>query len=299
MELRHLRYFVAVAEELSFRQAALRLNISQPPLSMQIKDLEEEIGVQLFDRTNRAIAMTPAGKSFLIDARRILSEARQAEITAKKVASGVVGRLMLGFMLSTAHKLLGNTVQKFKQRYPQVEISLLDLNNSAQIQALVEDRLDVAFTRALVTRPELENEVLLEEPMVMMVPSSDPLAKKKRLSWKDLEGKSIVTLHPDQALGYYDNFFLKCNEAKISVVTGQYANDIHTEMWLVSIGMGFAPTSFTTTQIRRPNVSFCQMPSNLPKVQTVMSWRKTDLSSVKTNFFAIIHEVASNREKAS
>jgi len=297
--LRHLRYFVAVAEELSFRQAALRLNISQPPLSMQIKDLEEEIGVQLFDRTNRAIAMTPAGKSFLIDARRILSEARQAEITAKKVASGVVGRLMLGFMLSTAHKLLGNTVQKFKQRYPQVEISLLDLNNSAQIQALVEDRLDVAFTRALVTRPELENEVLLEEPMVMMVPSSDPLAKKKRLSWKDLEGKSIVTLHPDQALGYYDNFFLKCNEAKISVVTGQYANDIHTEMWLVSIGMGFAPTSFTTTQIRRPNVSFCQMPSNLPKVQTVMSWRKTDLSSVKTNFFAIIHEVASNREKAS
>jgi DNA-binding transcriptional LysR family regulator len=254
MELRHLRYFAAVAEELSFRRAAERLHISQPPLSMQIKDLEEEIGVLLFDRSNRAITLTAAGDQFLLDARRILAEARQAEITAKKVASGIVGRLRLGFMLSTAHKLLGTAVQKFKQRYPDVEISLLDLTNSEQLLALADDRLDIAFTRSRITKPDLETEILLEEPMVMMVPSDDPLAKKKQLTWKDLAGKNIVTLHPDQALGFYDNFFVKCNEAKISVITGQYASDIHTEMWLVSIGMGLAPTSFTTTQVRRPNV---------------------------------------------
>ena len=294
MELRHLRYFTAVAEELNFRRASQRLHISQPPLSMQIKDLEDEIGVQLFDRSNRAIALTAAGERFLVDARRILAEAQQAEATAKKVAAGIVGRLRLGFMLSTAHKLLGSAVQKFKQRYPQVEIGLVDLTNSEQIQALVEDRIDIAFTRSRIARPELETKILFEEPMVMMVPSNDLLAKKKRLTWKDLEGKSIVTLHPDQALGYYDNFFMKCREAKISVVTGQYANDIHTEMWLVSIGMGLAPTSFTTTQIRRPNVSFCQLPSNLPKVQTVMSWRKVGLSAVKTNFIEIIRQLAEN-----
>jgi DNA-binding transcriptional LysR family regulator len=190
---------------------------------------------------------------------------------------------------------LGSAVQRFKQQYPQVEINLLDLTNSEQIQALADDRLDIAFTRSRIARPELETEVLLEEPMVMMVPSNDPLAKKKRLAWKDLEGKSIVTLHPDHALGFYDNFFLKCNEAKISVVTGQYANDIHTEMWLVSIGMGLAPTSLTTTQIRRPNVSFCQLPLNLPKVQTVMNWKKAGLSSVKANFIATIREAASRR----
>jgi DNA-binding transcriptional LysR family regulator len=128
--------------------------------------------------------------------------------------------------------------------------------------------------------------------MVMMVPSEDPLAKKKRLAWKDLEGKNIVTLHPDQALGFYDNFFIKCNEAKTAVITGQYANDIHTEMWLVSIGMGLAPTSLTTTQIRRPNVSFCQLPPNLPKVQTVMSWKKSGLSQVEANFISIIRQLA-------
>ena len=291
MELRHLRYFAAVAEELSFRRAAERLHISQPPLSMQIKDLEEEIGVQLFDRSNRAITLTAAGDRFLIDARRILAEARQAEITAKKVASGIVGRLRLGFMLSTAHKLLGRAVQKFKQRYPEVEISLLDLTNSEQLQALADDRLDIAFTRSRIARPDLETEILLEEPMVMMVPSDDPLAKKKRLAWKDLAGENIVTLHPDQALGFYDNFFIKCNEAKISVITGQYANDIHTEMWLVSIGMGLAPTSFTTTQIVRPNVSFCQLPNNLPKVQTVMSWKKSGVSQVEANFISIIRQL--------
>jgi DNA-binding transcriptional LysR family regulator len=283
---------VAVAEELSFRRAAERLHISQPPLSTQIKDLEEEIGVQLFDRSNRAITLTAAGDRFLIDARRILAEARQAEITAKKVASGVVGRLRLGFMLSTAHKLLGRAVQKFKQRYPNVEISLVDLTNSEQLLALADDRLDIAFTRSRIARPDLETEILLEEPMVMMVPSDHPLAKKKRLAWQDLAGANIVTLHPDQALGFYDNFFIKCNEAKISVITGQYANDIHTEMWLVSIGMGLAPTSFTTTQVVRPNVSFCELPNNLPKVQTVMSWKKTGVSEVEANFISIIRQLA-------
>ncbi|HUB68508.1 MAG TPA: LysR substrate-binding domain-containing protein [Candidatus Methylacidiphilales bacterium] len=299
MELRHLRYFVAVAEELNFRRAAMRLHISQPPLSTQIRDLEDEIGVHLFDRSRRAIALTAAGERFLIDARRILAEAHHAETTAKKVAAGIVGQLRLGFMLSTAHKLLGDAVQKFKQRYPAVEISLLDLTNSEQIQALNEDRLDIAFTRSRIIKPNLETEILVEEPMVIMVPSRDALAKKKRLAWKDLAGKTVVSLHPDQALGYYDNFFLKCKEAKISVVTGQYANDIHTEMWLVSIGMGLAPTSFTTTQIRRPNVSFCRLPSNLPKVQTVMSWKKSGLSPVKSNFIAIIRQLASSSGRIS
>ena len=258
---------------------------------MQIKDLEEEIGVQLFDRSNRAISLTAAGDRFLLDARRILAEARQAEITAKKVASGVVGRLRLGFMLSTAHRLLGTAVQKFKQRYPDVEISLVDLTNSEQLLALADDRLDIAFTRSRIARPDLETEILLEEPMVMMVPSDHPLAKKKRLAWKDLAGANIVTLHPDQALGFYDNFFIKCNEAKISVITGQYANDIHTEMWLVSIGMGLAPTSFTTTQVVRLNVSFCELPNNLPKVQTVMSWKKSGVSQVEANFISIIRQL--------
>jgi DNA-binding transcriptional LysR family regulator len=292
MELRHLRYFVAVAQELNFRRAASLLHMAQPPLSMQIKVLEGELGVQLFDRSSRAITLTAAGSRFLIDARRVLDEAVLAEANAKKAAAGVVGSLRIGFMLSTAHNLLGNAISKFKSDYPEVELNLLDLTNSEQVKALADDHIDIAFTRSQIGKPELETEILFEEAMVMMVPSTDPLAKKKRLAWKDLQGKTIVTLHPGQALGFYDNFFAKCHDAKISVLTGQYANDIHTEMWLVSIGMGLAPTSLTTSQIRRPNVSYCQLPSDLPKVQTAMSWKKARPSPAVVNFISTIRQLA-------
>ena len=297
MELRHLRYFVMVAQELNFRRAAKILHIAQPPLSMQIKVLENELGVQLFDRTNRAVTLTAAGDRFLIDARRVLAEAQLAETNARKAADGIVGRLTLGFMLSTAHELLGSAVRKFHHRYPEVELNLLDLTNSGQVKALEENQIDIAFTRTKISKPELETEILLEEPMIMMVPTTDPLSKKKRLTWKDLEEKPIVTLHPNQALGFYDNFFAKCHEAKISVATVRYANDIHTEMWLVSIGLGLAPTSLTTSRIRRPNVSYCQLPTNLPKVQTAMSWKRNRLLPAAAHFTALIRQLAGKSDR--
>jgi DNA-binding transcriptional LysR family regulator len=292
MELRHLRYFTAVARELNFRRAAEVLHIAQPPLSMQIKDLEHELGVRLFDRSSRSVTLTAAGSRFLVDAQRILSEAQQAQIDVKKAARGIIGRLNIGFMLSTAHNLLGSAVKKFKHDFPEVELNLLDLTNSAQIKALEEGRLDIAFTRTKISKPDLQTEILTEEPMMLMVPSTDSLAKKKRLAWRDLEGKAIITLHPDQALGFYDHFFARCQLAKVSVTTGQYANDLHTEMWLVSIGMGVAPTSLTTSYVRRPNISFCQLPADLPQVQTAMSWRKLKHSPATVNFIEIIRQIA-------
>jgi DNA-binding transcriptional LysR family regulator len=292
MELRHLRYFTAVARELNFRRAAEILHIAQPPLSMQIKALENELGVQLFDRSSRAVTLTAAGSRFLVDAQRILAEAQQAQADVKKAARGIIGRLNIGFMLSTAHNLLGSAVKKFKHDFPEVELNLLDLTNSAQIKALEEGRLDIAFTRSKISKPDLQTEILTEEPMMLMVPSTDSLAKKERLAWKDLEGKSIITLPPDQALGFYDNFLAKCQAAKVSIMTTQYANDLHTEMWLVSIGMGVAPTSLTPSQVRRPNISFCQLPSDLPKVQTAMSWRKLKHSPATANFIDIIRQLA-------
>lgn len=291
MELRHLRYFVTVAKELNFRRAAEILHMAQPPLSMQIKVLEGELGVQLFDRSARAVTLTPAGERFLIDARRVLAEAHRAETNAKRAAGGALGHLSIGFMLSTAHELLGDALRKFKQTYPDVELNLYDMTNSEQVRGLEQGRLDVAFTRSLIVRPNLESELLVEEPMMMMVPTSDPLSEKKRLTWKDLDGKAIVTLHPRHALGFYDTFFAKCQEAKISVTHGQYANDMHTEMWLVSIGMGLAPTSLTTTGFRRPNVSYCHLPADLPKVQTAMSWKKGDVFPAVTNFISIVRKL--------
>lgn len=201
MELRHLRYFVAVSRELNFRRAAKILHIAQPPLSMQIKVLESELGVQLFDRSSRSVSLTAAGSLFLIDAVRIVTEAHQAEIDVKKAARGILGRLNIGFMLSTANDLLGTAVKKFKADYPSVELNLLDLTNSAQIRALQEGRLDIAFTRSRISQPELETETLSEESMMLMVPSNDPLAKKTPGCVEGFEGKVDHYLAPGSCSG--------------------------------------------------------------------------------------------------
>jgi DNA-binding transcriptional LysR family regulator len=260
--------------------------------------LENEIGVELFDRSKRAISLTAAGTRFLEDALRVLDEAHRAESNAKKAARGILGRLNLGYMLSTAHELVANAVRTYKGLYPAVEINFLNLTNSEQIAALNERRIDIAFTRSRIDGQDLKTEVLLEEPMVMMVPETDPLAAKKRLDWTDLEGKTIVTLHPNQALGFYDPFFAKCAEKGVSVVTAQYANDIHTEMWMVSMGMGLSPTSLTTSYVKRPNLAYCHLPPELPTVQTVMTWRQAALFPPVLNFIEIMRK-ATKRKSSS
>lgn len=199
MELRHLRYFTAVARELNFRRAAEILHIAQPPLSMQIKALENELGVQLFDRSSRAVTLTVAGSRFLVDAQRILAEAQQAQADVKKAARGIIGRLNIGFMLSTAHNLLGSAVKKFKNDFPEVELNLLDLTNSAQIKALEEGRLDIAFTRSKISKPDLQTEILTEESMMLMVPSTDPLAKKSASRgkiWRENRSSPSIQITP-------------------------------------------------------------------------------------------------------
>ncbi len=290
MELRHLRYFVAVAQEMNFRRAAKTLHIAQPPLSMQIRVLENELGVQLFERSNRAIRLTPAGTRFLVDARRVLEQAKLAEANVKRAVAGLVGKLSVGFMVATAHDFLSDSLRQFRSHYPDVQIELYDLTNSEQLQALEHDRIDIAFTRTRLSRPNLASEIVSEEPMILMVPTSDPLAKKARVDWSDLNGKSIITLHPTQSMGYYDSFFEGCRKAGIAVTNTHHANEIMTEMWLVSIGLGYAPTSVTTSLVRRPDVSYCQLPEDLPKSSTSMSWRTDHVTPILTNFLELIRK---------
>src|SRR5208283_1858266 len=145
MELRHLKYFVAVAEELHYGRAAKKLNIAQPPLSQQIMNLEEELGIKLFDRSRRRIQLTDAGSYFLKEARRVLLHVEQAAETAARIYRGQAGRLMVGFVGSVVHTFLPEGLRLFRERFPDVELVLQEINTAEQIKALHASRIDVGF----------------------------------------------------------------------------------------------------------------------------------------------------------
>ncbi|HTL16122.1 MAG TPA: LysR substrate-binding domain-containing protein [Patescibacteria group bacterium] len=284
MELRHLRYFVAVAEQLSFRGAAEKLHIAQPPLSAQIKGLETELGVQLLQRTTRSVVLTPAGRVFLQEARAVLEAAIQAEKRAHDAQHGLVGILRVGIIAPVAGGWLAGILRRFRQRYPGVQLSLFDLTSTEQLRRLHEQELDAGLLRPPVIYPELEYKFVGESRQVLALPAGHPLARKKRLHWKDFHNQELVLIHPNAQHGYYDPFFAKCAKAGAQPRPVQYANDIQTKLWLISAGFGIAPTTISMGEVKRPGLVFRKLPEGLPPVQTVLAWRSGDTSPVLQHF---------------
>jgi DNA-binding transcriptional LysR family regulator len=284
MELRHLRYFVAVAEELSFRRAAEKLNLAQPPLSAQIKSLETELNVRLFDRTTRSVTLTHAGRLFLEEARLVLAAASQAERRAYEAAHGVTGTLRLGVMAPVANAWLAGILRSFRQRFPRVELSLFDLNIPEQFRRLRAQELDAGLVRPPVIFPELEFQFVEESDQILALPAGHRLARKRRLDWRDFDGEAMVMVQPSMQHGYYDAFLAACAKAGAKPRVVQYASDIQIKLWLISAGFGLAPTTATLAEIKRPGLVFRAMPRGLPPVQTILAWRRGDLSPVLAHF---------------
>ena len=201
MELRHLRYFVVVAEELHFRRAAERLHMSQPPLSQQIRALEEEVGATLLLRNQRQVELTAAGAAFLERAREILTLVEDAALEARRVQRGEVGRLAIGFVGSAMYSFVPELLRAFREQFPDVVLRLQELGTSEQLRQLENGRLDVGFMRLPVLRPELRVETVCEEPVIAALPDLHPLAAKRRLSLEDLEGQPLVLLTRSGAPG--------------------------------------------------------------------------------------------------
>jgi DNA-binding transcriptional LysR family regulator len=291
MELRHLRYFVAVAEELNFSRAAQRLHIAQPALSNQIKALETELGVQLLERTRRIVRLTDPGKTLLADARPLLAGAATAELHARGAQKGETGTIHIGYVLTAANARLASIVKAFRQSYPGVDPDLAQLPTGAQITGLKNRRLDVGFVRPPVTARELETEVVGEEKMVLAVASSDPLARKKRLTWQDLEGKTVLSVHPTVANYYYESFFAMCRKHQVKVVQGPYSQDIHSNLWLVSTGYGVTPITESAREFASSSLVFLNLPADGPSIQTLLAWRKDNASPILANFLRTVREV--------
>jgi DNA-binding transcriptional LysR family regulator len=286
MELRHLRSFIAVADELNFRRAADKLHLAQPALSAQIKALEDRLNVKLFERTTRSVKLTHAGRVLREEARSVIDVVDRAAHRTRKAEQGLVGTLRLGVIAPAMNPSLANILRDFRKRFPGVQLSIFDLTSPEQIDKLRARELDAGLLRPPIGFPELESHYVEQAEQILALPAGHRLAKKKQLRWTDFDGEHLVLVQPTMQHGYYDAFFASCAKAGATPVATQYANDIETKLWLISAGFGIAPTTSTLARVQRPGLVFRPLPAKLPAVETVLVWRRNDDSPVLTNFRA-------------
>lgn len=252
IELRHLRYFIAVAEELHFGHAAARLNISQPPLSQQIQILEQQIGARLFARTNRSVSLTEAGRQFLADSRQILSQVDDAAARAARLHHGETGELRIGFTSSAPFiKAVSDTLSTFRRRYPDVHIQTRETNTREQIVPLNEGALDLGLMRNTQLPDTLVWERVLREPLLAMVPRDHPLASKPRVSLRELAREPFVFFDPHVGTGLYDDILGLMRRYDLTPAITQEVGEAMTIIGLVAAGLGVSilPASFQRVQL--------------------------------------------------
>jgi len=256
MELRHLRYFIAVAEELNFTRAATRLHIGQPPLSMQIRDLEEEIGVRLFERGPRRVALSTAGERFLLHARRILDGVEEAVAEARRAARGELGELRVGFTSSLPFTdLLPDALNAYRRRFPQVRLQLREMFTPEQFQALVSGELDVGFVRLQAGTPPAG--IVLREvarnPLRLVVNAAHRLAGAAQVHLAELAGEDFISFPADVGTDLPGVLRALCRQAGFEPRIVQTAREATTQIGLVAAGLGVAvlPAPLESVRIAR------------------------------------------------
>lgn len=240
MELRHLRYFSVLAEELHFGRAARRLSISQPPLSVAIRQLEESVGARLFERNSKEVRLTHAGEALQVSARRLLQQAQEAATQARDVASGSAGRLRIGFVGAMLYRGLPPALRAFQATHPAVRITLSEMNSGVQIAELLHDRLDLGFVHTSRMPPELHHKLLLSEPFVCCLPTGHSLARKRVLAPADLRDQPFVLFSREASPDYHERILSICAEAGFLPEVRHEVRHWLAVVSLVSQGMGVA-----------------------------------------------------------
>lgn len=252
IELRHLRYFVAVAEELHFGRAAARLNISQPPLSQQIQMLEQQVGARLLARTNRSVALTAAGRQFLADSRQILGLVNDAAARAERLHQGEAGELRIGFTSSAPFiRAVSDTLSLFRQQYPGMHLQTREMNTREQLAPLSEGALDLGLMRNTPLPESLHYEVILHEPLMAMIPRVYPLSQKPVVTLAELAKEPFVFFDPHVGTGLYDDILGMMRRYQLTPVITQEVGEAMTIIGLVAAGLGVSilPASFKKVQL--------------------------------------------------
>jgi len=277
VELRHLRYFVAVAEELHFGRAAERLHISQPPLSMQIRALEDALGVQLLLRTQRRVSLTQAGAVFLGEARQILARTESAVLLAQRASRGEVGDLAVGFVSTADYNVLPPLLREFRTRAPAVRLTLHESTTDRQLADLVDGRIDVGFVLPPVEDLRLAYRTIHREPLVAALPARHPLARKSgKVRLAALAEAPFILFPRPLAPSLYDAVVSFCRSAGFSPHVEQEAVQMQTIVSLVSAEIGVALIPASLQHLGRTGVTYKALVEASPLTEIGLAWRRDD-----------------------
>jgi DNA-binding transcriptional LysR family regulator len=293
MELRHLRYFVAVAEELNFTRAARRLGIEQPPLSQQVRQLEREVGTSLFQRLPRGVALTAAGSTFLAEARDILERVRLATGRAQQAARGNLGRIRVGMINSAPfHPFVPRLIREFGQHYPEVALSLEEDITPALAEALREGRVDLAFLRPLLGEAaDLLVEPLFDEDMVVALPEGHHLTRLRSLPLAALAQESFVLFPRAVGSGLYDEVISACRRAGFGPQVGHEVRQVTSIANLVAADLGVSLVPASMQQVLSTGVVYRPIEGDAPKARMSLACRRDDPSAVVRNMLELAHQV--------
>jgi DNA-binding transcriptional LysR family regulator len=294
MELRHLRYFVTVAEELHFGRAARRLHLSQPPLSMQIKSLEQELGTPLLARTQRRVELTAAGAVFLKEARDILARVSAASEAARRAARGETGELAVGFVSIADYSVLPPALREFRLRNPGIRLVLREATTDVQLRDLIEERADLGFLLAPVPDERLQVLPLLRERLVAALPERHPAAAGRgRVSLKRLADSPFILTPHHMAPRLHDSIMSFCAEAGFTPRVEQEAVQMQTIISLVSAGLGVSLIPESLRHLGRTGVAYRPLRERSPLTEIVLAWRARDSRPALQRFVAAVQSVTS------
>ncbi len=292
MELRHLRYFVAVAEELHFGRAAAKLHISQPPLSQQIRRLEKELRAPLFQRTKRHVELTNAGRVFLEEARALVAQAEQAASSAQRASRGEIGQLTVGCALWADFLNGARIIGRFAQRHPDVELELRDLTATEQISALETGGIDVGILRPPVPNKSLVSECLTSENLVVAFPRGHPFKNRERIPWTALGEQPYILFSRRRAPAFEALIERACDQAGVTLKVKYEVEHPQTVLAVVEAGLGVSLVPASSQMSKRPGVAYRPLWPPGPQLETVIAWRRGSEAPLVQTFVRIAREVA-------
>ena len=299
MELRHFRYFIALAEELHFGRAARRLNVVQPALSQQIRQLEQELGVMLLSRTKRRVMLTESGRAFLVEARRTLASAEQSALAARSAAAGEVGRLRVGYVDLATWSVLPKVLRTYRKRYPRVELVLTELHCEPQREALLRGDLDVGFFSLREPRGALTGARVIDDQLVVALPRDHNVARRARIPLALLATEPWVLFPREMKTWYVELVLAACASAGFVPRVVQEASQMHTLRALVSAGFGVTMLPSAVATVPSRDIVFRPLSGRAPRLPLDVIWRENDLSPAGERFVEVAQAVAAASRRQS
>lgn len=291
MELRQLHYFIAVAEELHFGRAAKRLQMTQPPLSQQIQQLEEELGEVLFRRTKRVVELTDAGKVFLEGVKGLFEQLDSTISLTKRAARGEIGTLTIGYVGAATYDFLPPLIRTYRNQYPDVEIKLRELSTPEQVEELHNRKLDIGLIRPPIQSDILTTEVIHETPCMLALSIHHPLAGEQRITLSQLRNESFILLSRPIWPGFYDEIVSMCHATGYNPSIRQETTEYHTVIGLVAAGVGIAIVPASLRNFTLKEVVYRKIEDLNQTVKMSVAYEEGRISKETEHFIEILRGV--------